>query len=545
VKLYRNHILVGIDAFTLLAGAKRVEETLIREVKKRKLSDEVKVLETGSLGITNKGVVLLVYPEGCYYVNVKPEDIPEIVKEHLLRGRMVQELLFKGEIKRGPAAVALSKNPLDVRRQSRVILQNCGVINPEDIDEYLGAGGYKSLEKALFQMKPEEIIEEVKGSGLLGRGGAGFPTGLKWDISAKTTSKEKYIICNADEGEPGTFKDRVIMEGDPHKVIEGMILAGYAIGASKGFIYIRGEYTLSIQRMKRAIEQAHKYNLLGSNILETDFSFDIEIRKGAGAYICGEETALIDSLEGKRGEPRSKPPYPGTHGLWGKPTVVNNVETLANIPSIIVNGKGWFRSLGTKETPGTKLYTILGHVINQGVIEVETGITLRDIVFDYGGGMEDGKEFKAALVGGAAGCFLSKDMLDVKMDYATLKSYKAVLGSGAVLVMDTSTCIVDMLKSILGFFRHESCGKCVPCRIGTDKLYQLITEISTGKGTPDYPKLMLELAKMMNKTSFCPLGQSVLLPLSSAFKYFEDEVMEHILDKRCPVGVCKISNREF
>ena len=540
MKLYRNHILVGIDAFTLLAGAKRVEEALIREVKKQGLSDEVKVLETGSLGITNKGIVLLVYPEGCYYVNVKPGDVPEIVKEHLLRGRMVQRLLFKGEIKGGPATVALSKNPLDVRRQSRIILQNCGVINPEDIDEYLGAGSYKALEKALFQMRPEEVIEEVKGSGLLGRGGAGFPTGLKWDISAKATSKEKYIICNADEGEPGTFKDRVIMEGDPHKVIEGMLLAGYAVGASKGFIYIRGEYTLSIQRIKRAIEQAYKYNLLGSNILETDFSFDVEIKKGAGAYVCGEETALIESLEGKRGEPRNKPPYPGTYGLWGKPTVVNNVETLANIPSIIVNGKDWFRSLGTKETPGTKLYTILGHVMNQGVIEVETGISLRDIVFDYGGGMKDNKEFKAALVGGAAGCFLGKDVLDVKMDYATLKSYKAVLGSGAVLVMDISTCIVDMVKSILGFFRHESCGKCVPCRVGTEKLYQLITEISTGMGTRNYPKLMLELAEMMNKTSFCPLGQSVLLPLSSAFKYFEDEVMEHILDKRCPAGVCRM-----
>ncbi|RLE08456.1 NADH-quinone oxidoreductase subunit NuoF [Candidatus Aerophobetes bacterium] len=540
MKLYRSHILVGIDASTLLAGAKAVEELLIREIEKQRLSDEVKVLETGSLGITNRGVILLVYPEGCYYVNVKTEDVPEIVEEHLLKGRIVKRLLFKGELKKGPAAIILPESPLDVRRQSRVVLQNCGVINPEDIDEYIGREGYKALEKALFQMKPQEVIEEVKKSGLVGRGGAGFPTGVKWDISAKTTSKEKYIICNADEGEPGTFKDRVILEGDPHRIIEGMLLAGYAVGANKGFIYIRGEYALSIQRMKKAIEQAYEYNLLGNNILETDFSFDIEMRKGAGAYICGEETALIESLEGKRGEPRNKPPYPGTYGLWGKPTVVNNVETLANIPSIIIKGADWFRSRGTRETPGTKLYTILGQVINQGVIEVETGITLRKIVFDYGGGMKDGKEFKAALVGGAAGCFLSKDMLDVKMDYATLKSYKAVLGSGAVLVMDNSTCIVDMLKCILGFFRHESCGKCVPCRMGTDKLYRMVSEISTGMGTKDHPKLMLELAQMMNKTSFCPLGQSVLLPVSSALKYFEDEIMEHILNRRCPVGVCNM-----
>jgi len=538
VKFYRNHVLVGIDTSTLLSGAKGVEELLIREIDKRGLSGEIKVLETGSLGITNQGVVLLIYPEGCYYVNVKIEDVPEIVGEHLLKGRIVKRLLFKGELKKGPAAIILPESPLDVRRQSRVVLKNCGVIDPDKIDEYIASGGYKALEKVLFQMNPEEVITRVKKSGLLGRGGAGFPTGIKWEISAKENCREKYVICNADEGEPGTFKDRVIMEGDPHRIIEGMLLAGYAIGADKGFIYIRGEYTLSIGRMEKAIEEARKYGLLGKNILETNFSFEIEMRKGAGAYICGEETALIESLEGKRGEPRNKPPYPGTSGLWGKPTVVNNVETLANIPSIINQGADWFRSLGTKETPGTKLYTILGHVINQGVIEVETGITLRDIVFDYGGGIKDGKEFKAALVGGAAGCFLGKDMLDVKLDYASLKSYKAVLGSGAILVMNTSTCIVDMLKCILGFFRHESCGKCAPCRIGTEKLYNLINEISTGAGTKNHPKLMLKLAEMMNKASFCPLGQSVLLPLSSAFKYFEDEIMEHILNKRCPAGVC-------
>jgi len=521
VKFYRNHVLVGIDTSTLLSGAKGIEELLVREIDKRGLSNEIKVLETGSLGIVNRGVVLLIYPEGCYYVNVKSEDVSQIVEEHLLKGRVVKRLLLKEPLKEKISTTVLPESPLDVRRQSRVVLKNCGVIDPDKIDEYIASGGYKALEKALFQMNPEEVITQVKKSGLLGRGGAGFPTGIKWEISAKENSKEKYVICNADEGEPGTFKDRVIMEGDPHRVIEGMLLAGYAIGADKGFIYIRGEYTLSIGRMEKAIAEARKYGLLGKNILETNFSFEIEMRKGAGAYICGEETALIESLEGKRGEPRNKPPYPGTYGLWGKPTVVNNVETLANIPSIINQGIDWFRSLGTKETPGTKVYTLLGHIMNQGVIEVETGITLRKVIFDFGGGMKDGKEFKSALVGGAAGCFLGKDMLDVKLDYASLKSYKAVLGSGAILVMDTSTCIVDMLKCILNFFRYESCGKCSPCRIGTDKLYQLISEISMGRGKKEYFKLMLELAQMMNNASFCPLGQSVLLPLSSAFKYFE------------------------
>jgi len=538
VKFYRNHVLVGIDTSTLLSGAKGIEELLVREIDKRGLSNEIKVLETGSLGIVNRGVVLLIYPEGCYYVNVKSEDVSQIVEEHLLKGRVVKRLLLKEPLKEKISTTVLPESPLDVRRQSRVVLKNCGVIDPDKIDEYIASGGYKALEKALFQMNPEEVITQVKKSGLLGRGGAGFPTGIKWEISAKENSKEKYVICNADEGEPGTFKDRVIMEGDPHRVIEGMLLAGYAIGADKGFIYIRGEYTLSIGRMEKAIAEARKYGLLGKNILETNFSFEIEMRKGAGAYICGEETALIESLEGKRGEPRNKPPYPGTYGLWGKPTVVNNVETLANIPSIINQGIDWFRSLGTKETPGTKVYTLLGHIMNQGVIEVETGITLRKVIFDFGGGMKDGKEFKSALVGGAAGCFLGKDMLDVKLDYASLKSYKAVLGSGAILVMDTSTCIVDMLKCILNFFRYESCGKCSPCRIGTDKLYQLISEISMGRGKKEYFKLMLELAQMMNNASFCPLGQSVLLPLSSAFKYFEDEIMEHIIKKRCPAEVC-------
>lgn len=538
MKFYRNHVLVGIDTSTLLSGAKGIEELLVREIHKRGLSSEIKVLETGSLGIVNRGVVLLIYPEGCYYVNVKSEDVSQIVEEHLLKGRVVKRLLLKEPLKEKISTTVLPESPLDVRRQYRVVLKNCGVIDPDKIDEYIASGGYKALEKALFQMNPEEVTTQVKKSGLLGRGGAGFPTGIKWEISAKENCKEKYVICNADEGEPGTFKDRVIMEGDPHRVIEGMLLAGYAIGADKGFIYIRGEYTLSIGRMEKAIEEARKYGLLGKNILETDFSFEIEMRKGAGAYICGEETALIESMEGKRGEPRNKPPYPGTYGLWGKPTVVNNVETLANIPSIINQGTDWFRSLGTKETPGTKVYTLLGHIMNQGVIEVETGITLRKVIFDFGGGMKDGKEFKSALVGGAAGCFLGKDMLDVKMDYANLKSYKAVLGSGAILVMDTSTCIIDILKCILNFFRYESCGKCSPCRIGTDKLYQLISEVSMGRGKKEYFKLMLELAQMMNNASFCPLGQSVLLPLSSAFKYFEDEIMEHIIKKRCPAGVC-------
>jgi NADH:ubiquinone oxidoreductase subunit F (NADH-binding)/(2Fe-2S) ferredoxin len=521
MKLARAHVLVGIDPESVLNGVYSFIDELKKVIKEKGLEEEVKVLETGSLGPRGMGIVMVVYPEGVYYVNLKKEYIPKIVEEHLIKGRPVKEFLYKGEIP------TITKEEVGIRRkQTRIVLENAGIIDPENIDEYIGRDGYRALEKALFEMKPEDVIEEVKKSGLRGRGGAGFPAGLKWEGARKAQSDIKYVICNADEGEPGTFKDRLILEGDPHKLIEGMILCGYAIGSNKGYIYIRGEYKLSIQRIAKAIEDARKYGLLGKNILGSDFSFDIEIKKGAGAYVCGEETALIESLEGKRGEPRIKPPYPVTFGLYGKPTVVNNVETLANIPKIILWGSQWFRSFGTPTCPGTKVYTILGHVNFPGLIEVPMGTTLKEIIFSYGGGIKNGKSFKAALVGGAAGVFLNESLLDVKMDYDNLKEYNAVLGSGAILVMNEDTDIVDMLYSIIRFFKHESCGQCTPCRVGTEELYEIIQKFKEGNGTEIDLKRMISISQTMYLTSLCPLGQSLILPVKTAIENFKDDFLK-------------------
>ncbi len=531
-----SHVLISIDANTLLAGAKEVEEALIRELKERGLDKEIAVIETGPLGIIGKGVVMVVYPEGIYYGNVKVEDIPELVEEHFIKGRPLKRLMIEGATL--PSVVTKEEVGL-TRKQVRIVLRNSGVINPESIEEYIAQGGFEGLSKALSEMTPENVIKEIKASGLRGRGGAGFPAGLKWEFTYKVPSDEKYVVCNADEGEPGTFKDRLILEGDPFRIVEAMAIAGYAIGAKKGYIYIRGEYKLSIDRMQKAINVAKEYGLLGDNILGTNFSFDLEVRKGAGAYICGEETALIESLEGKRGIPRIKPPYPVSQGLRNKPTLVNNVETLANVPDIIKNGAQWFRQFGTESCPGTKVYTILGDVVNAGLIEVEIGTPLRDIIFQYGGGIKDGKKFKCALVGGAAGAFLGNEMLDVKMDFDNLKEYKAVLGSGAILVMSDGVCIVDMLKSILRFFKHESCGRCTPCRVGTKRLVEIIEKFASLEGTEEDLDEMLNISLVMKDTSFCPLGQSVYLPVSSAIKYFRDEFISHFKDKYCVSGRCK------
>jgi len=420
----------------------------------------------------------------------------------------------------------------------RIVLDNCGKIDPESIEEYIAQDGYKAVGKVLREMKPEEVVSEIKASGLQGRGGAAFPTGLKWDFTAKAQDTPKYVICNADEGEPGTFKDRAILEGDPHKIIEGMIIAGYAVGAHYGYIYIRGEYLLSINRFQKAIEQAIGHRFLGEDILESGFNFQIDIHQGAGSYVCGEETALMDSLEGKRGTPRFKPPFPPSSGLWKKPTVINNVETLANIVPIILKGADWFRSFGAKECPGTKVYAISGHAKEVGLIEAPMGITLREIITEHAQGMRQGK-FKMAQVGGTAGAILGEDMLDLPLDYASLKEKGLVLGSGAILVMDETTCAVDMLKCFLNFFKRESCGECVPCRVGTEKLLQLATAISQGEGKEDDIDLMLHTAKVMQKTSLCALGQSPILPISTILKCFRGEVTEHIRG-RCPTGVCKI-----
>jgi len=531
----RSHVLISVDANTLIAGVKSVELALIEELRKRGLEKEVSVIETGTLGIIGKGVVMVVYPEGVFYGNVKIEDIPELVEEHFIKGRPLKRLIIETVT---PTFVSKEEVGL-TRKQTRIVLKNIGVINPENIEEYIAVDGFSALAKAITKMTPEEVIREVKNSGLRGRGGAGFPTGLKWEFTRNSPGDEKYILCNADEGEPGTFKDRLILEGDPYRIVEGMTIAGYAIGARVGYIYIRGEYKLSIERMQNAIETARNYGLLGENILGTNFSFDIFIKKGAGAYICGEETALIESLEGKRGIPRLKPPYPVAKGLWEKPTSVNNVETLANIPDIILNGSEWFRKFGTEKCPGTKVYTILGNIVNEGLIEVEMGTTLRDIIFQYGGGIKDGKKFKCALVGGAAGAFLGEEMLDVKMDFDNLKEYAAVLGSGAILVMNESACIVDMLKSILRFFKHESCGRCTPCRVGTKKLVEIIEKFAHLEGDEKDLEEMENISLVMKDTSFCPLGQSVYLPVTSALKYFKEEFISHYKEKYCVSGRCK------
>jgi NADH:ubiquinone oxidoreductase subunit F (NADH-binding)/(2Fe-2S) ferredoxin len=520
MNLVRNHVLIGIDAGTIMAGARAVEKAFVEEITKQGLSDEIAVLETGSMGTTDKGVVVVVYPEGVYYANVTAGDVQEVVEEHLLKGRPVKRLMLADVPKQ---AVIRKERAGLLREQPRIVLRNSGIINPESIDEYIAADGYQAIAKALSSMTPEEVIAEVKASGLTGRGGASFSTGMKWDFARKASGDQKYIICNADEGEPGTFKDRLILEGDPQKLIEGMMIAGYAVGASQGFVYIRGEYALSIERLENAIREARKYGLLGQNILESSFSFDMTVMKGAGAYVCGEETALIESLEGKRGHPRNKPPYPVTEGLWGKPTVVNNVETLANVPDIIRNGAAWFKGYGTDKCAGTKVYTIIGKVATPGLIEAEMGTPLRDIIFEYAGGIKDGKRFKGALVGGAAGAFLGADMLDVKMDFVNLREYAAVLGSGAILVMDEDADMVDMLKNVLHFFKHESCGHCVPCRLGTAQLVKIIDRIAASKGKKDDLDKMLRISGVMRDTSFCPLGQSLQLPISSALKYFGNE----------------------
>jgi NADH:ubiquinone oxidoreductase subunit F (NADH-binding)/(2Fe-2S) ferredoxin len=521
MNLVRNHVLISIDAGTIMSGARAVEKVLIEEIARQGLSDEISVLETGSVGATGQGVIVVIYPEGVYYANVTVGDVPELVEEHLLKGRPLKRLILseipkQHIIKKGKSGL--------LKEQPRIVLKNSGVINPESIDEYIAAGGYEAIAKT-FTMKPEAVIEEMKNSGLIGRGGAGFLTGMKWDFARQAPGNPKYFICNADEGEPGTFKDRLILEGDPHKLIEGMIIGGYAVGANEGFVYIRGEYSLSIERLEKAIAQARAYGLLGDNILESGFGFDINIMKGAGAYVCGEETALIESMEGKRGHPRYKPPYPVVEGFRRKPTVVNNVETLANVSEIILNGAAWFKGYGTAKSPGTKVYTIIGHVATPGLIEAEMGTTLRDIIFEYAGGIKDGKKFKGALVGGAAGAFIGPEMLDVPMDFANLKEYAAVLGSGAILVMDETTDIVGMLQSVLHFFKHESCGHCVPCRLGTAQLAKLIDRIASSKGTGEDVDVMLKMSDVMRDTSFCPLGQSLYLPISSSLKYFKDEIM--------------------
>ncbi len=515
MKFYRSHILVGINETSMQAGVQDFIKVLRTELARHNLQEEINILETGPLGFFGRGICLSVFPENVNYQDAKLEDIPELVEEHFLKGRPLSRLMLESTGKFTPK----------LNYDNRIVLKNSGIIDPESIDEYVGAGGYEAWEKALTQMKPEEIIAEVKKSGLRGRGGAGFPAGVKWSFTAPLDAPQKYVVVNADEGEPGTFKDRLIMEGDPHQLLEGIMIAARAVGATKAWIYIRGEYKLCIERLQKAIGQCREYGILGKNIFESGFDLDIDIKIGAGAYVCGEETALIESLEGNRGNPRWKPPFPGVKGLWQAPTVVNNVETLANVPFIIKNGADAYLAHGTPECTGTKVFTILGDVAYPGLCEVDMGTTLRTIINEYAGGMKKGFRFKAALVGGAAGVFLPERMLDVKMDFASLNQYAAVLGSGAILVMNEHQSIVDMLWSILRFFRHESCGKCAPCRNGCQQLYRLISKIRKGEGTMEDVELMLTISETMLHTSFCALGQSPVMAIRSAVENFKDEFL--------------------
>jgi len=524
--MHRNHVLIAMDAHTIAQGARSVRDALQRELEMASLTTEVKVIETGSLGIYNKGVVLVIFPDDVYYAGVTVEDVSEIISEHLIKGRVVERLRYTDvpvtdDEKRTGTAPRFGK-------QVRVVLKNAGIIDPESINEYIAHDGYEALGKALTEMKPVDVIDEVKNSGLLGRGGAFFPTGLKWSFAAAEKNEPKYIICNADEGEPGTFKDRLILEGDPHSVIEGMALAGYAVGATQGFVYIRGEYKMSIDRLNRAIAQARENGLLGENIFGSGFSFDLQVREGAGAYICGEETALIESIEGKRGEPRDKPPFPPSEGLWGQPTIVNNVETLANIPRILLQGAKWFRTMGTEKSVGTKVFTMVGNINNPGLIEVPMGITLREIIYDIGQGIPNGKGFKLAQMGGTTGGILTEDHLDLLMTVETLREIGAGLGSGALLIVDDTQDVVDLVENFVEFFDHESCGKCTMCREGNGRLLELLKRINAGKGEPDDLDLMEELANTMMKGAFCGLGQAAPIPILGCLKYFRDDFLQKI-----------------
>jgi NADH:ubiquinone oxidoreductase subunit F (NADH-binding)/(2Fe-2S) ferredoxin len=516
-------ILVGIDSNTVLLGARQIKTKLITELSRQGLSDEVRVIETGSIGPTNMGLVLGVFPGGELYANITEDDVEEFVQERFVKGRIYRKKLLTETL---PEQLRLLEyDSRKTQYYGRIVLDNCGRIDPEDITEYIGVGGYEALGYALKEKSPEEIINIVQDSGLRGRGGAGFPTGLKWSFTFREKRYPKYVICNADEGEPGTFKDRLIMEGDPHKIIEAMTIAGYAIEAETGYIYIRGEYKLSVERLQKAIAQAKEMGFLGQNIFGSDFNFDIQIKIGAGSYVCGEETALLNSMEGYRGEPRLKPPYPAQYGFKQLPTLINNVETLANIPAIILNGSQWFRHFGTENMPGTKVYTVLGHVRRPGLIEVPIGITLREIIYDYAGGISSGT-FKMAQIGGTAGDILPEQLLDVPLECQSLQELGHNLGSGALLIMNDTVSVTDFLKSCMKFFVHESCGKCSVCRIGTGYLYEACDRLNKKEGYSDELKNMRDIATTLKLTAFCPLGQSVAQPVLSALKYFEEELKE-------------------
>ena len=536
--MFRSNVLVCGGTGCTSSNSEQIIERLKEEIKAQGLEKEVNVIRTGCFGLCALGPIMVVYPEGAFYSRVTPEDVPEIVSDHLLKGRIVKRLLYQETVVDDNTTKSLNETTF-YAKQMRIALRNCGVINPENIDEYIAQDGYAALGKVLTEMTPQEVIDLVLASGLRGRGGAGFPTGRKWQFAAASKAEQKYACCNADEGDPGAFMDRSVLEGDPHSVLEAMAIAGYAIGASQGYIYIRAEYPIAVKRLQIAIEQAREYGLLGKNIFDSGFDFDIDIRLGAGAFVCGEETALMTSIEGKRGEPRVRPPFPAVKGLFGVPTVLNNVETYANIPQIILKGADWFRSIGTEKSPGTKVFALGGKITNTGLVEVPMGTTLREVVEEIGGGVPGGHTFKAAQTGGPSGGCIPAKLIDTPIDYDNLIAIGSMMGSGGLIVMDETTCMVDIAKFFLEFTVEESCGKCTPCRVGTKRLLEILNKITSGNGTLEDIDRMEELCYYIKENSLCGLGQTAPNPVLSTLKYYRDEYEAHVVEHRCPAGACK------
>ena len=538
--MFRSTVLVcgGTGCHSNHSG--EIFDAFQKQLAEQKLSDEVMLVKTGCFGLCAVGPVVIIYPEGSFYSHVTVDDVPELISEHLIKGRLVRRLLYKDH-KTEEITKALSETNF-YKKQTRVALRNCGVINPENIDEYIAYDGYQALIKVLTEMQPQQVIDVIKASGLRGRGGAGFPTGLKWQFCRNAKADEtgiKYVCCNADEGDPGAFMDRSILEGDPHSVIEAMAIAAYAIGACQGYIYIRAEYPIAVQRIRIAIQQAKEYGLLGKNILDTGFDFDLDVRLGSGAFVCGEETALMTSIEGKRGEPRPRPPFPANKGLFGKPTILNNVETYANVAQIILKGADWFASMGSEKSKGTKVFALGGKIVNTGLVEIPMGTTLRTVIEDIGVGIPNGKKFKAAQTGGPSGGCIPASLIDVPIDYENLAAIGSIMGSGGLIVMDENNCMVDIAKFFLEFTKDESCGKCTPCRIGTTRLLEYLNKITSGNGTMEDLEEMEKLCYYIKDNALCGLGQTAPNPVLSTLRYFRDEYIAHIKEKRCPAGVCK------
>ena len=535
--MYRSHVLVCGGTGCTSSNSQKIIEAMEAEIAAKGLQDEVQVIRTGCFGLCALGPIMIVYPEGCFYSEVKVEDVPEIVEEHLLKGRMVKRLLYSETVT--PQEIKGLNDTNFYKKQERVALRNCGVINPENIDEYIAYDGYLALGKCLTEYTPEQVVQIIKDSGLRGRGGGGFPTGLKWSFTAANQADQKYVVCNADEGDPGAFMDRSVLEGDPHCIIEAMAICGYATGATEGYIYVRAEYPIAVARLQMAINQAKEMGFLGKDIFGSGFDFDLHVKLGAGAFVCGEETALMTSIEGNRGEPRPRPPYPAVKGLFGKPTTENNVETFANIPAIIRNGAEWFASMGTEKSKGTKVFALGGKITNTGLVEIPMGTTLREIIEEIGGGIPGGKKFKAAQTGGPSGGCIPAHLMDTPIDYDNLTAIGCMMGSGGLIVMDEDNCMVDIAKFFLDFTVDESCGKCTPCRVGTKRLREMLDKITDGKATMEDLDELEALCHYIKDNSLCGLGQTAPNPVLATLKFFRDEYEAHVLEKRCPAGVCK------